>query len=130
VSAVPIARGWTGAAEGAPQQRHLERVPLRLGQLREDDFVDGSEQVPEGGEGELRLGLRRAARDGTKPRLLAEAHRLPPDGCLADARLAFEDEGDVPATRLRQESLDPRELGAPPDDRSYALSLRADSSDC
>jgi hypothetical protein len=111
------------------EEGHAERVLLGLRKPRICFFLDGREEIGEGREGELRLSLCRTTGDGTKSSFLAEAERLPPESRLPDPSVAFEDEGDIPVTRIGEESSDPRQLGLASDHRSHARSLRPETCD-
>ena len=50
------------------EEGHLERLPLRAGQLREHVVEHGLEQIAQPGEGELRLDLDRAGRQNDERR--------------------------------------------------------------
>jgi hypothetical protein len=96
-----------------PEQRHLEGGSLRWRERIERFVDDPLEEISEAGDGEPRLGLRGPRRKcavGEGPSL---RQGVEPQGALADARFAPEDQGLRPGGDGIEERRDTGELGLP-----------------
>ena len=102
-----------------PQQRHLERVPLRPGQLGQLLVGDGRQQVAERRVGKLRLGLHRAAGQDAERRA---GDGLLPQRRLARSQLALEQQRRRAVGHRRQERVDLLELGCAAVDHRHTYS--------
>jgi hypothetical protein len=98
-----------------PQQRDLERQPLRRRQCGERLLLDPVDQVDERGEGELRLRAARTGREYPAPTCPRGRDRRLPQRRLADAGVALENEDGGAAAGSGDEPLDRGELGDPAD---------------
>ena len=99
-----------------PEERDLERMPLRVGQPSEQARVDIGEEVGQRPERETLLRASGPARQDREAGVRGGAETRRPDGGLADAGIAFEDEHREPARGARDEPLDGRKLVSPADD--------------
>ena len=92
-----------------PQQRDLERLPLRRRQRLELVRADPVEQVDQRGEREPRLGAASSRREHAQPALPGRADARLPEQRLPDSRLARENERARPV-RGSEELVQQREL--------------------
>ncbi len=99
-----------------PQQSHLERLALGLGQ--EGQHVVGHllEQVAEDGEGELGLGLGRPSGEDPERPAPRRHHRCLPQRRLADAGLALEHQGGGGLCGVVEKAVDLGQLSLPADE--------------
>jgi hypothetical protein len=102
--------------DGCPQQRDVERQALRRRQFRLDLVEEIAEQVDKAGEWQAGLRLGRPRADDPEAALHGDGQRLLPDGALADAGFAAQEERTRAGAR-REESADHVQLCFAPDDR-------------
>ena len=96
-----------------PEQRHLEGGSLRRGERVEGLVDDPVEEISEGREGELRLGLGGPRRERAVGAGSSLRQGVEPQSALADARFASEDQGLRPRRDGIEERRDAGELGLP-----------------
>jgi hypothetical protein len=108
------------------QQRRLQRAPLRPRELGQDRLGDLGQQVPEGGVGELRLGVDRPARQHAVRTGGSGRQALLPQRGLADAGLALQHQRGRAGLDRVEELLDAAQLRLAADDPQARASSRHD----
>ena len=106
------------------QQRHLQRAPLRGGQTGEGGLGHVGEQIAERRVGQLRLALARPAAQHALPASGGGREPLVPEGRLADADLAFQEQRNRARVDRAEELLHAIELGVAAYERARACGVR------
>ena len=121
--------GWPALQVPAPEGQ-LERLPAGRTERQDGRVANAVEQAHERPERELSLGGARSPGDGALAPGAGDLQGEGPQGRLADAGLALDEEGG--GARCGQGTLDGRPLIVPPDDRRrvavHARSPRRDDS--
>ena len=105
-----IRRGRVGLRA---EQGHLEGRPLRRGEGVESLVDDPVEEISEGREGELRLGLGGPRRESSVGAGSGLCQGVEPQSTLADARFASEDQGLRPRNSSSAVISEVRTTGSP-----------------
>jgi hypothetical protein len=85
-----------------PQERHLQRLALRSSETGQRSHVDVLQQIGEGSERQLRLGVARTRGEDTQPPAPRGVDSGLPQGRLADAGFAAEEERARMATAVKE----------------------------
>lgn len=99
------------------QQRHLERPPLRPGELGQIHFGDLGQQVAQCGVGQLDLGVIRPARQHPIRAAAGRGEALFPESGLPDANLTLDDQGHRSTLDRVEHLFDAAQLRFAADDR-------------
>jgi hypothetical protein len=100
----------------APEERHLERLALRLGKAGQHRLGHVLKQVAEGGEGQRDLGLDGSAAQDELSALLGQGHRLPPQRRLPDPDRAVEEQRNRSRWDVAEKRAKRLKLRVPPHD--------------
>ena len=106
----------SGARSRGAQEGHLEGLALWLRHGGERLLEDGLEEVAEGGVGQARLRLDRAARERAVAPKLSTRQPLLPHGGLPDAGITRQEQGARPSGDRVEEAVEDREFGLASDD--------------